>query len=211
MRVEDVMTTNVVTIDPETLVNDATKIMDAHRIRRLPVVKRGKLVGLVTKHMLLEAAPSPATSLSIWELHHLLSKLKVREVMTKRPLTISPEMSAEEALQLGREKGYGAFPVTDNGDLVGIVTESDIVGLMTRVLGVEERGKRIDLKVPREFHHMHKVIEILDKKGCDLLSFFTYQQPGEEDYLMVLRLANGASAKVAGELSEVGFEVSYVG
>ena len=69
MRVRDIMSTNLVTVTEDTRVDDARKIMEAHKIRRLPVMKKDKLVGLVTKHMLLEAAPSSATSLNIWELH----------------------------------------------------------------------------------------------------------------------------------------------
>jgi len=146
MRIRDLMSTNVVTITEDTSIHDAKKIMDAHRIRRLPVMRKDKLVGLVTKHMLLAAAPSPATSLSIHELHYLLAKMTVKEIMVKKPYTISPDMPAEEALQVGQEKGCGAFPVLEDGRLVGVVTESDIVRLMTRVLGVREKGKRIDIK-----------------------------------------------------------------
>ena len=210
MRAGDVMTTNVITVGPKTLVDDARKIMEARRIRRLPVVKRGKLVGLVTKHMLLEAAPSPATSLNIWELHYLLSKLKVKDLMVKNPITIPPEMPAEEALQLGREKGFGAFPVTSNGTLMGIITESDIVNLMTKVLGIEEKGKRIDIKITREFGNMKRVMNLLDRERSILLSYFTYQKL-EGDYIMVLRLANGAAGKIAEKLNAKGFEVNYVG
>ena len=103
------MRTNVVTAEEKTLVGDARKIMEAHKIRRLPVMKKDKLVGLVTKHMLLEAAPSPATSLSIYELNYILAKMTVKDIMVKKPYTISPDMPAEEALQLGQEKGYGGF------------------------------------------------------------------------------------------------------
>jgi acetoin utilization protein AcuB len=137
MRIKDFMSTNVVAVDENTTLHDARKIMEAHKIRRLPVMKRGKLVGLVTLRMLLEAAPSPATDLSIHELQYLLAKLTVKDIMVKNPYTISPDMPAEEALQLGQEMGYGAFPVVENGRLVGIATESDIVRLMTRVLGVQ--------------------------------------------------------------------------
>jgi acetoin utilization protein AcuB len=100
MRIRDLMSTNVVTITEDTSIDDAKKIMDAHKIRRLPVMKKDKLVGLVTKHMLLEAAPSPATSLSIHELHYLLAKMTVKEIMVKKPYTISPDMAPEEALQV---------------------------------------------------------------------------------------------------------------
>ena len=186
MRIRDFMTTNVVTITEDTSIHDARKIMDAHKIRRLPVMKRNKLVGLVTKHMLLEASPSPATSLSIHELRYLLAKMTVKEIMVKKPYTISPNMPPEDALQLGQEMGYGAFPVIDNGNLVGIVTESDIVRLMTKVLGVEEKGKRIDVKISKEFGNMQKVMRILDEKKGILLSYFICQRSDEGDYPVVL-------------------------
>jgi acetoin utilization protein AcuB len=101
MRIRDVMSTNVVAVDEKTSIHDAKKIMEAHKIRRLPVMKKDKLVGLVTEHMLLEASPSPATSLSIHELHYLLAKMTVKDIMVKKPLTISPDMPPEDALQLG--------------------------------------------------------------------------------------------------------------
>ena len=212
MRVRDFMSTNVVSVDEKTLVDDAKKIMEAHKIRRLPVMKKDKLVGLVTKHMLLEAAPSPATSLSIYELHYLLAKMTVDEIMVKNPFTISPDMPAEEALQLGQEKGYGAFPVVENNRLVGMVTESDIVRMMTRVLGVKEKGKRISIKTPNKFGNMKKIMEILDKNKTVLLSMMTLPpEAWEKDWLVVLRLKSDDAGPIAMELGAAGFNVTYVG
>lgn len=144
------------------------------------------------------------------ELHYLLSKLKVKDIMVKDPIVIPHEMPAEEALQLGRVKGFGAFPVASNGTLMGIITESDIVNLMTKVLGIEEKGKRIDIKINREFGNMKRVMELLDRERSILLSYFTYHGP-EGDYLMVLRLANGDAGKIAEKLGAEGFEVNYMG
>jgi acetoin utilization protein AcuB len=211
MRIRDIMSTNVVTVGEETLVDDATKIMEAHKIRRLPVMKKDKLVGLVTKHMLLEAAPSPATSLSIHELHYLLAKMTVKEIMVKNPYTISPDMPVEEALQLGQEKGYGAFLVMEKGRLVGVVTESDIVRVMTRVLGVKEKGKRIDIKVSKEFGNFQRIMKILDEDKTVLLSMMTLKDPEEEDWLTILRVESEDAEPIAKELKSAGFNVTYVG
>jgi len=214
MKAGDIMSTNVVTVTEDTLVNDAKKIMDAHRIRRLPVMKKDKLVGLVTKHMLLEASPSPATSLNIWELHYLLSKMTVKEIMVKNPFTISPGMPVEEALQLGQEKGYGAFPVVDDGRLVGVVTESDIVRMMTRVLGVkEQRGVRIDIRSSsKEFGFFRGILDILDKKTTLLLSMMTLPPAEDEpDWLIALRVQGDGIESVANELKAGGYNVTYVG
>src|SRR4030042_2520502 len=127
MRIRDVMTKNPVTVSSETLVIDAQKLMKEKDIRRLPVVDKDKLVGIVTKHDLLEASPSPATSLSIYELNYLLSKMKVKEIMKKNPVTFNPDTPFEEALRIGQERKIGSFPVVDTGKMVGIATESDII------------------------------------------------------------------------------------
>ncbi|UCF72673.1 MAG: CBS domain-containing protein [Deltaproteobacteria bacterium] len=212
MRVRDIMSTNVVAVDEKTSIHDARKIMEAHKIRRLPVMKRDKLVGLVTKHMLLEASPSPATSLSIHELHYLLAKMTVKDIMVKRPHTISPDMPVEEALQLGQEMGYGAFPVVEDGGLVGIATESDIVRMMTRVLGLREKGKRVDIKASREFGNMQRIMKVLDKNKTVLLSLVTLPpESEEEDWLIVLRLKSEDTEPIVKELQSSGFNVTYVG
>lgn len=212
MKVGEIMSTNVVTVTEDTLVDDAKKIMDAHRIRRLPVMKKDKLVGLVTKHMLLEAAPSPATSLNIWELHYLLSKMTVNKIMVKNPFTIFPDMPVEEALQLGQEKGYGGFPVVEDGRLVGVVTESDIVRMMTRVLGVKEKGKRIDIRASNKFGNMKKIMDVLDKSKTVLLSMMTLPpEEWEKEWLVVLRLQSDDVKPIAEDLKSAGFKVTYVG
>ena len=212
MRVKDIMSTNVVKVDEKTLVGDARNIMEAHRIRRLPVMRKDKLVGLVTKHMLLEAAPSPATSLSIWEVHYLLSKMTVKDIMVEHPDTISPDMPVEEALQLGQEKGYGGFLVMEKGRLVGVVTESDIVRVMTKILGVREKGKRIDIRASNEFGNMKKIMEILDKNKSVLLSLMTLPpEEGEKDWLIVLRLKGEEAEPLVKALTSVGFNVTYEG
>ncbi len=212
MRVRDIMSTNVVAVDEKTPIHDARKIMEAHRIRRLPVMKKQKLVGLVTKHMLLEASPSPATSLSIHELHFLLAKMTVKDIMVRKPYTISPDMPVEQAMQLGQEMGYGAFPVAEDGRLVGIATESDIVRIMTRVLGVREKGRRIDIKASKEFGSLERIMKILDEHKTILLSMMTVPPEEEdEDWLIVLRLKSGDVEPIVKELKPYGFNVTYVG
>lgn len=212
MKIRDIMTTNVVTVEEKTLIDDARKIMEAHRIRRLPVMRKDKLVGLVTQHMLLEASPSPATSLSIHELHYLLANLTVKDIMVKNPYTISPDMPAEEALQLGQEKGYGAFLVMEDDRLVGVVTESDIVRVMTKVLGVREGGKRISIRASNDFGNMQKIMDILDKNKAVLLSLMTLPpEEGETEWLIVLRLKTEEVGGIVKELTSSGFSVTYVG
>ena len=211
MRIRDIMSTNVVAVDEKTSIHDAKKVMEAHKIRRLPVMKKDKLVGYLTERMLLEASPSPATALSIHELHYLLAKMTVKEIMVKKPFTISPDMPPEEAMQLGQEMGYGGFPVVENGRLVGVVTESDIVRLMTRVLGVTKKGKRITIKTSNAFGNMQKIMSILDANKTVLLSLMSLKEPDEEGWLIVLRLDSDNAEPIAKKLTSAGFNVDYVG
>ena len=212
MKIRDFMSSNVVAVSEDTSLHDATKIMKAHKIRRLPVLKKDKLVGYVTERMLLEASPSPATALSIHELHYLLAKMTVKDIMVKNPFTVSPEMPAEDALQLGQEKGYGGFPVVDDGKLVGIVTESDIVRIMTRVLGVREKGTRIDIQATKDFGNMQRIMEVLDRNKTVLLSLMTLPPGEDEEYwLIVLRLKSEKADKIVEEIKSEGFNVTYVG
>jgi len=188
MRVRDIMSTDVITINKDILVDDAKKIMEAYRIRRLPVMKKDKLIGLVTKHMMVKAEPSPATSLSIHELRYLLAKMTVKEIMVKNPFTVSPDMPIEEALQLGEEKRHGAFPVVEDGKLVGMVTESDIVKLVSKIIKVQDKVNGVDIKADKEFGTMENKIKIIE-----------------------LGLESDIAGPIAKKLTSPGFDGRYVG
>ena len=102
MRIRDIMTKEPITVEPKTALPDAHRIMRQKNIRKLPVLKGEELVGIVTYDMILEASPSPATSLSIQELHYLLAEMKVEEIMDKNPVTLTPDTPFEKALALGQ-------------------------------------------------------------------------------------------------------------
>ncbi|MBI3962954.1 MAG: CBS domain-containing protein [Deinococcus sp.] len=120
------MSKEVVTASPDTTLPDAHALLKQRGIRRLPVVDRGKLVGIVTLGDIREASPSDATSLSIYEVHYLLSKLKVREIMTKAPITVTTSDTIREAAQVMLEHKIAGLPVMEGGKLAGIITESDL-------------------------------------------------------------------------------------
>lgn len=131
--VKDWMTHDVITITPETTLPEAHKLMTDYRIRRLPVVKDGRLVGIVTRGDIRGAEPSEATSLSVWELNYLLSKLKIKEIMTHQPIVISQEATVDEAAQVMLDNKISGLPVVDyHGELVGIITESDIFRIVVQ-------------------------------------------------------------------------------
>lgn len=130
--VQEWMTPNPITIGPNTSLGQANRLMKEHGMRRLPVVDRGKLVGIVTLGDLREASPSDATSLSIFEIHYLLAKLTVKDIMAKNVVTVKPETSVFDAARLMLENKIGGLPVVDGGQVVGIITESDIFRMVVQ-------------------------------------------------------------------------------
>ncbi|GMQ79512.1 MAG: hypothetical protein BMS9Abin02_2109 [Anaerolineae bacterium] len=129
--IKDWMTRDVQTITPNTTVPEAHRLMTQNNIRRLPVLDGGRLVGIVTRGDVRGAEASDATSLSIWELNYLLSRLEISEVMTKTPITVSPESTIREAAQTMLDNKISGLPVADDeGKVVGIITESDIFRLV---------------------------------------------------------------------------------
>ncbi len=211
MRVRDLMTKNPITVDSETLVLDAQKIMSENNIRRLPVVDKGKLVGIVTMHDILMASPSPATSLSVYELNYLLAKMKVKEIMKKNPITVTPDTTFEEALRIGQEKKVGSFPVMENGKLVGITTESDLVRFVIRILGLKEEGTRITIEgLGAKLGDLKKIISIVEDHQTIILSLVTLPRPEKKDWMIVLRLKTTHPEPIVLDFKKAGFNVTHV-
>ena len=129
----DWMTREVVVVAPETTLPEAHRLMNDNQIRRLPVVKDGQLVGIVTHGDVRGAAASDATSLSIWELQYLIAKIEVKEIMTPDPIIISHDATIGEAAQVMLDYKISGLPVVDSdGKLVGIITESDIFRIVVQ-------------------------------------------------------------------------------
>lgn len=208
MRIRDIMTKNPITVDSETLIVDAKSIMKGNNIRSLPVVDKGKLVGIVTERMILEASPSPATSLSIHEIHYLISKMKVKDIMVKNPITISPDTAFKDALLLGQEKRIGAFPVVDKGKVVGIATESDLVRFITSIWGAKEDASTIIIEgVSQRFGLFKEIVSIIDKREVPILSIMTYIPPGRVDCDLILRVRTREVDSLMRDLKKAKFKV----
>lgn len=210
MRIRDVMTKNPVIVDSEAFVLDAQKIMQENNIRRLPVVDKGKLVGIVTKHDLLEASPSRATSLSVFELNYLIAKMKVKDIMKKDPMTVGPDTPFEEALRLGQEKKIGSFPVVEKGKLVGITTESDIIRFVNRVLGLNEEGSRVTIEgMAGKLGDLEKIVAIANQHHTIILSMMSLPRPEKKDWMIVLRLKTNEPDPIVKDFKKAGFNVTY--
>ena len=134
MQIREWMTTMPITVNPTTPVSEARGLMQRKRIRHLPVMEGERLVGIVTDRDIRLTLPSPATSLSVWEVNYLLTKLTVEQVMTRSVITIGPDRQTQEAVRLMLEHKIGALPVTEEGRVVGIITETDLLHALAQTL-----------------------------------------------------------------------------
>ena len=208
MFVRDVMSTNVVTISSDTSLADARRIMDAHHIKRLPVVDRGKLVGIVTRDALDKAGPSKLTTFSIQELTYLLGKLTVKEAMTTDLVTISPNATVEEAVALAQSRRVGATLVIENNQLVGMVTTNDLFyRILNPILGIGKPGVRIHVHNCGDVVKVAGVLKVIDELGLRVITMFTMTHPdtGSPDFTVHLDASD--SSRVLDELTRRGYEV----
>jgi acetoin utilization protein AcuB len=135
MQVSERMTQPVITALPDTPLQEALNLMREKGIRRLPVVDSdGRLRGIVSDRDLLHASPSDATSLSVWELNYLLSKVSLRDVMTRSVITVNRDTPVEEAARIMVDKKIGGLPVMDGDNVVGIITETDLFKVLVELL-----------------------------------------------------------------------------
>ncbi|MGD2162051.1 MAG: CBS and ACT domain-containing protein [Anaerolineales bacterium] len=166
MLVEERMTHPVITTHADVPIMDAYDLMQKENIRRLPVVDRsGKLVGMVSEREILQASPSKATSLSIWELNYLMAKITVNEIMTKDVITVEADTPLEGAALLMADHKIGGLPVMKDGKMVGIVTETDLFKVFLELMGARDPGVRLAVlvrNVPGELAHLTKAILDLD-------------------------------------------------
>jgi acetoin utilization protein AcuB len=211
MKVRDFMNRDVISIETKTSILEAQQIMRTKCIKRLPVMNKGKLIGLVTKHMILEASPSSGTSLSMWELNYLLTKMKVDDIMVKNPITIPPDYPLEEIIWLGKKQGVSGFPVVDEGKLVGIITEHDISGVLSEVLGLESEGARITIEsLGNKLGELRKIIGVLDDHKTPLLSIVSIPRKKKGDWVIVLRVQATEAEGIVRDLETSGFNVTDV-
>ncbi len=160
----------VITVRPDTPVNEALNLMRKERIRRMPVVKDGKLVGIVSERDLLYASPSPATSLSVWEINYLISKITVEEVMTKKVITVTEDTPIEEAARIMADNKIGGLPVMRDGHLVGIITETDLFKVFLELMGARESGVRVTALVPNQRGELAKITQAIANEGGNFIA-----------------------------------------
>jgi len=174
MLVSNWMSKPVITVDPNDSMQDATRLLKENNIRILPVIDRGKLAGVITDRDLKRASASDATSLEIHELLYLLSMIKVKDIMTPNPITVSLDFSIEETAQLLLKNKISAVPVVDSqGRLVGVITQTDLFRVLTHLTGVDKKGIQFAFTIEDRPGSIKKITDILRGYGGQLVSILT--------------------------------------
>jgi acetoin utilization protein AcuB len=196
MLVGDRMKRPVVTITPDMPIHEALGIMKREQIRHVPVLQDGKLVGIVVDEDLIYASPSPATSLSIWEMNSLLSRITVREVMTEEVITVSEDTPIEQAALIMAEHKIGSIPVMRNEELVGIITETDLFKIFPELMAVHQSGIRATFLVKEEPGQLAKVTKIIAENGGNFISFVQFAGDDHDNRLVTIKLNGLEEEKV---------------
>jgi acetoin utilization protein AcuB len=203
------MTRNPVTVTEETSIDDALHVMRERKVRRLPVLDHsGKMVGIVSDRDLLHAAPSPATSLSVYELHYLLAKLTIKRVMSSPVITVTSSTPLEEAARIMADNKIGGLPVTDDGRLVGIITETDIFKILLELLGARTPGVRVIVVVQEAKGVLAQITRVLADLGANIVSVATYGGPSAGEPRIMFKLSDVAPAAVRGAFDKLGLTVT---
>ena len=175
MLVRERMSRNPVTISTDAPITEALKVMRMNSVRRLPVLDdAGRMVGIVSEKDLLYASPSSASSLSIYEMHYMLSQLKVTEVMTTDVTTISPDTPLEEAARIMADNKIGGLPVLQDGQLIGIITETDIFKVFLEMLGARDPGLRLTVEIPERKGEMARITTAIAELGGNILALGSF-------------------------------------
>jgi len=208
MLVSDVMTTNVVSIPSHTSLAEARRILNAHRIRRLPVIDRGKLVGIVTKDALDRTGPSKLTTFSMHELAYLLDTITVKEIMRRDVVTVTPKTTVEEAVALAQTNRVGALVVIEGERVVGIITTNDFFyKILNPLLGIGIPGSRIIVHNCYQGTDIQKIIAAISKLGIGIAVLHTTAFPDTQKRDLIVHLDTEDNTQVIEELRKLGYSV----
>ena len=209
MFVGDRMSSPAVTVTADTPFQDALKLMHDHRFRRLPVVKkRGKLIGIVSERDLLYASPSPATSLSVWEITSLLSKIQVRKIMTKEVIATTPDTPIEDAAHLMADNKIGGLPVVDERNrVVGVITETDIFKTFVEMFAGGHSGLRLTLKIPEGKDVLLELCRAISELDGNIVSVGSFYGDVSGERGLVAKIRGAREAQLLYTLEALGDHV----
>ncbi len=188
MNVGRRMSHPVITVRPDLPITKAHELMANEKIHRAPVVKNGKLVGIISLNDILKAYPSTATSLAVWEVTSLLEKITVKDVMIKDVRTVQESTSIEEAARIMTDNKISALPVMRGKELVGIITKTDLFRIMLEMLGARHPGVRFSVLMPFQPGEIAKLSQAIFEKGGNIVALSTFEGDSAANFLMTLKV-----------------------
>lgn len=209
MFVKDCMSTSPITVTPSTPVLEALSVMKKNKIRQLPVTEKNNLAGLVTERELLMVSPSPASTLSIYEMNYLMSKMVVKEVMVKKPVSVEPSTNIEEAALIMRDNKLGSLLVTENNNLVGIITQTDVFDSLIRMFGLRKAGTRIVVETEDRVGALADIVDEVRNLGINLIGVAINDKSDRKIQIM-LRISTAEPAELVEKIKEKGFAVTSI-
>jgi acetoin utilization protein AcuB len=201
MLVGERMSKPVISIPPDMPIIDALNLMRREHIRRTPVIKDGKLVGIVSDKDLLNASPSQATSLSVWEMNYLLSKITVKDVMTKDVLTVSENTPIEDAARIMADNKIGGLPVMRGSHVAGIITETDLFKLLLELMGARESGVRVTALVQEARGQLARLTQAIAAEGGNFIAIGQFAGDSSDNRLVTFKVT-GLDEKRVREITE---------
>ncbi len=207
MLVGERMSHPVITVPVDMPVTEALAMFKRERIRRAPVVKGGKMVGIVSDKDLLNASPSPATSLSIWEMNYLLNKITVADVMTREVLTISEDTPIEEAARIMADSKVGGLPVMRDDHVVGIITETDLFKVFLELMGAREKGVRVTALLQDKPGQLAMITEAVARIGGNFIAFGQFIGEDPSNRLVTFKVRGVEKDALKKAISDVAKEV----
>jgi acetoin utilization protein AcuB len=196
MLVGERMSRPPITIPPEMSINDALALFKKERIRRAPVIKGGKLVGIVSEKDLLNASPSSATTLSIWEMNYMLSKLTVSSLMTKDVITVTEDTPIEEAARIMADNKIGGLPVVKGTRVVGIITETNLFKLFTELMGAREKGVRVTALIEDHPGMLAQITKAVADAGGNFIAFGQFVGEDVNSRVLTFKINGMSEAEV---------------
>ena len=208
MLVADRMSKPPITVRADAGVDKALQLMHSEDVRRLPVVdKQGKMVGIVSELDLLKVSPSPATTLSIYEIPYLLSKIKMKDVMTTDVVSVTEDTALEDAARLMADSKIGGLPVLRGDDVVGMITETDLFKAFLEMLGGRQDGVRVTVVIPSAKGQLAKITGKIAEMDGNILALGTMMGDDPSHYLVTVRVEDVEETQLVAAMKELGFEV----
>jgi len=193
----------VISVSPETPIHNVLVMFKKEHIRRAPVIKDGKLAGIVSEGDLLNASPSPVSSLSVWEMNYLISKVTVKQVMSKKVKTIDVNTPIEEVARIMADFKIGGIPITRSGKVVGIITETDLFKIFLELMGARTKGIRVTAEIDDRAGKLARVTKAIADAGGNFISFGQFSGDDPSKKVLTFKVAGIKKDEVKKVLSKV--------